>query len=79
MAVVVHHGDMHSGHFVTYRRFPASPKNLLAAGSQWLWISDDVVRKTTLREVLSSSAYLLFYERVHSRWQQPSQEFQAEE
>ncbi|XP_061458437.1 ubiquitin carboxyl-terminal hydrolase 30 isoform X2 [Rhineura floridana] len=79
MAVVVHHGDMHSGHFVTYRRSPPSCKNLLVTSNQWLWISDDVVRKTTLQEVLSSSAYLLFYERVHSRLQSQSQELRAEE
>ncbi|XP_062999744.1 ubiquitin carboxyl-terminal hydrolase 30 isoform X2 [Elgaria multicarinata webbii] len=79
MAVVVHHGDMHSGHFVTYRRSPPSPKNPPAASNQWLWISDDVVRKTTLQEVLSSSAYLLFYERVRSRLQPQSQERRAEE
>ncbi|KGL73132.1 Ubiquitin carboxyl-terminal hydrolase 30, partial [Tinamus guttatus] len=69
MAVVVHHGDMHSGHFVTYRRSPPSPKNPLSISNQWLWISDDTVRKASLQEVLSSSAYLLFYERVHSRVQ----------
>ncbi|KFP92715.1 Ubiquitin carboxyl-terminal hydrolase 30, partial [Apaloderma vittatum] len=69
MAVVVHHGDMHSGHFVTYRRSPPPPKNPFAVSSQWLWISDDTVRKASLQEVLSSSAYLLFYERVHSRVQ----------
>ncbi|KFO75852.1 Ubiquitin carboxyl-terminal hydrolase 30, partial [Cuculus canorus] len=69
MAVVVHHGDMHSGHFVTYRRSPPSPKSPLSVSSQWLWISDDTVRKASLQEVLSSSAYLLFYERVHSRVQ----------
>ncbi|KFO08083.1 Ubiquitin carboxyl-terminal hydrolase 30, partial [Balearica regulorum gibbericeps] len=69
MAVVVHHGDMHSGHFVTYRRSPPSPKNPLSVSSQWLWISDDTVRKASWQEVLSSSAYLLFYERVHSRVQ----------
>ncbi|XP_060106379.1 ubiquitin carboxyl-terminal hydrolase 30 [Heteronotia binoei] len=79
MAVVVHHGDMHSGHFVTYRRSPPSSKNPLVASSQWLWISDDIVRKTTLQEVLSSSAYLLFYERVQSRLQQQSKELRAEE
>nr|XP_008123551.1 PREDICTED: ubiquitin carboxyl-terminal hydrolase 30 [Anolis carolinensis] len=56
MAVVVHHGDMHSGHFVTFRRSPTSP--------HWLWASDDVVRRSSLQEVLASSAYLLFYERI---------------
>ncbi|XP_007437499.1 ubiquitin carboxyl-terminal hydrolase 30 [Python bivittatus] len=79
MAVVVHHGDMHSGHFVTYRRTPSSSQTPLSASSQWLWISDDLVRKSTLQEVLSSSAYLLFYERICSRLQRPSREFQAEE
>ncbi|XP_037231583.1 ubiquitin carboxyl-terminal hydrolase 30 isoform X2 [Falco biarmicus] len=79
MAVVVHHGDMHSGHFVTYRRSPPSPKNPLSVSSQWLWISDDTVRKASLQEVLSSSAYLLFYERVHSRVQHQSVELRAEE
>ncbi|XP_062874194.1 ubiquitin carboxyl-terminal hydrolase 30 isoform X2 [Trichomycterus rosablanca] len=57
-AVLIHHGDTHSGHFVTYRRgsTPLSP--------QWLWVSDESVRQASLQEVLSSSAYLLFYERV---------------
>ncbi|XP_068766956.1 ubiquitin carboxyl-terminal hydrolase 30 isoform X1 [Struthio camelus] len=79
MAVVVHHGDMHSGHFVTYRRSPPSPKNPLSVSNQWLWISDDTVRKASLQEVLSSSAYLLFYERVHSRVQHQSLQLRAEE
>ncbi|KAF5929194.1 hypothetical protein HPG69_019215 [Diceros bicornis minor] len=79
MAVVVHHGDMHSGHFVTYRRSPPSAKNPLSTSNQWLWISDDTVRKASLQEVLSSSAYLLFYERVLSRMQQQSQEYKSEE
>ncbi|NXK32618.1 UBP30 hydrolase, partial [Piprites chloris] len=66
MAVVVHHGDMHSGHFVTYRRSP-SPRGALAVPGQWLWVSDDSVRRASLQEVLAASAYLLFYERVHGR------------
>lgn len=61
-AVLVHHGDMHSGHFVTYRRSPSPPH--LAFSAQWLWVSDDSVRKASLHEVLSSNAYMLFYERV---------------
>ncbi|XP_063051705.1 ubiquitin carboxyl-terminal hydrolase 30 isoform X2 [Engraulis encrasicolus] len=63
-AVVVHHGDMHSGHFITYRRSPASPHSSAPLSSQWLWVSDDTVRKASLQEALSSTAYLLFYERV---------------
>nr|XP_046243325.1 ubiquitin carboxyl-terminal hydrolase 30 isoform X1 [Scatophagus argus] len=64
MAVLVHHGDMHSGHFVTYRRSPSSPHSSSPFSSQWLWVSDDSVRKASLHEVLSSNAYMLFYERV---------------
>ncbi|XP_021778571.1 ubiquitin carboxyl-terminal hydrolase 30 isoform X6 [Papio anubis] len=79
MAVVVHHGDMHSGHFVTYRRSPPSARNPLSTSNQWLWVSDDTVRKASLQEVLSSSAYLLFYERVLSRMQHQSQEYKSEE
>ncbi|XP_067862160.1 uncharacterized protein [Heptranchias perlo] len=71
MSVVVHHGDIHSGHFVTYRRSPSTSKNPMAVSSQWLWISDDTVRRASLQEVLTSNAYLLFYERVRPlfmRW-----------
>ncbi|KAK6313231.1 hypothetical protein J4Q44_G00165780 [Coregonus suidteri] len=64
MAVLVHHGDMHSGHFVTYRRCPPSSSSPSPFSSQWLWVSDDSVRKASLQEALSSNAYLLFYERV---------------
>ncbi|XP_075391071.1 ubiquitin carboxyl-terminal hydrolase 30 [Tenrec ecaudatus] len=74
MAVVVHHGDMHSGHFVTYRRSPPSARSPLSTSGQWLWISDETVRKASLQEVLSSSAYLLFYERVLASTQPQGQE-----
>ncbi|KPP60124.1 ubiquitin carboxyl-terminal hydrolase 30-like, partial [Scleropages formosus] len=63
-AVLVHHGDMHSGHFVTYRRCPPSPRSSSPFSTHWLWVSDDSVRKASLQEVLASNAYLLFYERV---------------
>uniref|UniRef100_A0A672JQC8 Ubiquitin carboxyl-terminal hydrolase n=1 Tax=Salarias fasciatus TaxID=181472 RepID=A0A672JQC8_SALFA len=74
-AVLVHHGDMHSGHFVTYRRSPASPRCPSAFSAQWLWVSDDSVRKASLQEVLSSNAYMLFYERVR----RPSLSLHSEE
>uniref|UniRef100_A0A6I8R9E6 Ubiquitin carboxyl-terminal hydrolase n=1 Tax=Xenopus tropicalis TaxID=8364 RepID=A0A6I8R9E6_XENTR len=77
MAVVVHHGDMHSGHFVTYRRSPAA-KNQKLTSQQWLWISDDTVRRTNFQEVLSSSAYLLFYERIQSNLHHPEDQRAAE-
>ncbi|XP_036455137.1 ubiquitin carboxyl-terminal hydrolase 30 isoform X1 [Colossoma macropomum] len=66
-AVLVHHGDMHSGHFITYRRGSPSPRSPSPFSPQWLWVSDDAVRKASLQEALSSSAYLLFYERVRGR------------
>ncbi|XP_061624329.1 ubiquitin carboxyl-terminal hydrolase 30 isoform X2 [Phyllopteryx taeniolatus] len=66
-AVLVHHGDMHSGHFVTYRRSPSPPCSSLPYISQWLWVSDDSVRRASLHEVLSSNAYMLFYERVQKQ------------
>ncbi|KAM4710035.1 ubiquitin carboxyl-terminal hydrolase 30 isoform 2-T2 [Discoglossus pictus] len=79
MAVVVHHGDMHSGHFVTYRRSPPAGKNLIGFSQPWLWVSDDNVRRANVQEVLSSSAYLLFYERVRSKSRHPDNKLQAEE
>ncbi|KAM9823125.1 ubiquitin carboxyl-terminal hydrolase 30 isoform 1-T1 [Syngnathus typhle] len=66
-AVLVHHGDMHSGHFVTYRRSPSPPCSSSPYTSQWLWVSDDSVRKASLHEALSSNAYMLFYERVQKQ------------
>lgn len=79
MAVIVHHGDMHSGHFVTYRRSPPAAKSQKHSSQQWLWISDDTVRRANIQEVLSSCAYLLFYERVVSKPRNPGHEARAEE
>lgn len=53
-AVILHHGNERCGHFTAYRR--ASP-------SQWFFVSDDSVREAPVTEVLSSCAYMLFYER----------------
>jgi ubiquitin carboxyl-terminal hydrolase 30 len=57
-------GDALSGHFVTYRR--GGPAN----DSKWYYTSDSNVRQTELKEVLSSNAYMLFYERISSRTEQ---------
>ncbi|XP_072921988.1 ubiquitin carboxyl-terminal hydrolase 30-like isoform X4 [Hemitrygon akajei] len=79
MSVVVHHGNIHSGHFVTYRRSPSTSRNPLVVSSQWMWISDDTVRRASLQEVQASNAYLLFYERVRPLVRHTSREFVPEE
>ena len=61
-SVVVHLGDVFSGHFVTYRRVPTS--NGQRFPDRWLCTSDTVVRKATPAEVLQVPAYMLFYEKI---------------
>ncbi|XP_002131158.2 ubiquitin carboxyl-terminal hydrolase 30-like [Ciona intestinalis] len=62
-AVVVHIGSWtESGHYVAYRRVPTETFNI--SKSKWVFTSDTVVRPASLSEVLSSTAYMLFYERV---------------
>ncbi|CAI5710347.1 unnamed protein product [Hyaloperonospora brassicae] len=53
-AVILHHGNERYGHFTAYRR---------AGPSQWFFVSDESVREAPVAEVLSSCAYMLFYER----------------
>ncbi|XP_060569742.1 ubiquitin carboxyl-terminal hydrolase 30-like [Ruditapes philippinarum] len=62
-AVVTHLGDVFSGHFVTYRRSP-STKAGNKYSSKWLCTSDHAVKEVTFDEVLSTEAYMLFYERL---------------
>ncbi|XP_066139842.1 ubiquitin carboxyl-terminal hydrolase 30 homolog [Euwallacea fornicatus] len=54
-AVVVHTGDAHSGHFVTYRRGHQN--------NRWFYTSDVEIKEVSVDEVLQSTAYLLFYEK----------------
>ncbi|XP_013108051.1 ubiquitin carboxyl-terminal hydrolase 30 homolog [Stomoxys calcitrans] len=61
LAVVVHSGEAHSGHFVTYRR------GALRNGHRWFYTSDTVVREVSIDEVLSVPAYLIFYDRSPQR------------
>lgn len=58
MAVIVHMGTVDDGHYITYRRYTPeqSPK--------WLYTSDELVEFVTRDQVLSSCAYMLFYERT---------------
>ncbi|KAL0958073.1 hypothetical protein HGRIS_000251 [Hohenbuehelia grisea] len=73
-AVVVHIGNMLGGHYVAYTALPnpnassSSPEAADPASPppkrQWAYISDTVVRLTTLEEVLKAKAYLCMYERL---------------
>ena len=62
--VIVHFGDWSSnGHFIAYRRhlFNDDRGNTVV---QWFYTSDNVVRKCSVREVLTQSAYMLFYQKI---------------
>jgi len=55
--VIVHLGDVHSGHFVAYRRVP------VRGGSRWFQCSDTSVQEVTQENVFKCDAYMLLYER----------------
>ncbi|XP_022906555.1 ubiquitin carboxyl-terminal hydrolase 30 homolog [Onthophagus taurus] len=55
-AVVVHTGNAHSGHFITYRRGHQNTK--------WYYTSDVEIREVSMDEVLQCTAYMLFYEKT---------------
>ena len=61
-AVIEHHGDVESGHFVTYRRAPTGASDRFS--EQWLYTSDTIVRKVSKQDLSCVEAYMLFYERV---------------
>uniref|UniRef100_T1JNX2 Ubiquitin carboxyl-terminal hydrolase n=1 Tax=Strigamia maritima TaxID=126957 RepID=T1JNX2_STRMM len=54
-AVIVHLGDVFSGHFVTYRRGPSN--------NSWYMTSDTEVKEVPFSEVAAAPAYVLFYEK----------------
>ena len=58
IAVLVHLGEVNSGHYVTYRWLP---------GQQWLFTSDTDTRLVPQAEVLRSQAYMLLYQRQRQR------------
>lgn len=57
LAVVVHSGEANTGHFITYRR------GALRNSHRWFYTSDTIVKEVPIEDVLTSSAYLLFYDR----------------
>lgn len=79
-SVIVHKGNMTSGHYIamTYtsqkkidEKDVGSPKGNGVtksdheAARQWIYCSDHVVRPASVDEVLKSQAYLLLYERIN--------------
>lgn len=69
MSVVVHVGEIDTGHYVSYCRvgeqvgLPLSHTSdqLFNTHSQWFKFNDHKVELASLSEVLSAQAYLLFY------------------
>lgn len=63
---MVHSGSMKNGHYVAYIR--GNKKNMMmndAGGGddyKWYYASDEHVHEVSWSEVLSSQAYILFYE-----------------
>lgn len=51
MTVVVHVGEMDTGHYISYCR----------VGEQWFSFNDHRVELANISDVLGSQAYLLFY------------------
>ena len=62
-AAVTHLGDVFSEHFITYRRRSLT-KPEVKHSSRWLCTADHVVKEVSFKEVLSTEADMLFYERV---------------
>lgn len=58
--VCVHEGSLHGGHYTAFVREGVEPSNR----GDWFHCSDSHVSVATEQEVLSSEAFLLFYERV---------------
>ncbi|TRM57438.1 hypothetical protein BD626DRAFT_574487 [Schizophyllum amplum] len=76
-AVVVHIGSMLGGHYIAYTALPQRQeegKEGTSTGEKdgrpgpvtrpWAYISDTIVRLTTIEEVLRAKAYICMYERV---------------
>ncbi|CAG5118225.1 unnamed protein product [Candidula unifasciata] len=66
-AVVCHLGDIQLGHFVAYRRGVHAGGDVRGGGdlgAKWWLTSDSAVQRVSLQQVLSSEAYMLFYEKL---------------
>ncbi|VDM37852.1 unnamed protein product [Toxocara canis] len=65
-SVIVHMGQPHSGHFITYRRGIGSDNE-----RSWYKTSDLEVTRVGYSEVAASEAYMLFYDRILPTGQVP--------
>jgi ubiquitin C-terminal hydrolase len=68
LSVVEHLGNAESGHYITYRRISPPSTSVdsqqgYSLSSEWVVCSDGSVRNVAFKDVASSCAYLLFYER----------------
>lgn len=69
MSVVVHVGEIDTGHYVSYCRvgdqvstpMSTTASMLTDSSSQWFKFNDHKVELATMSEVLGAQAYLLFY------------------
>lgn len=66
-SVVQHMGGAYGGHYITYRRVPASGTDADNVSPRWVRASDATVAAADDREVLGSEAYMLFYVRRDCR------------
>ncbi|KNE63139.1 hypothetical protein AMAG_08301 [Allomyces macrogynus ATCC 38327] len=73
-AVVVHYGRHDSGHYVAYRRAPATTPGEVSPF--WLRVSDESVAVVPRREVLAcgADAAMVFYERVDEEGEEEEEE-----
>uniref|UniRef100_A0A6B2L9T4 ubiquitinyl hydrolase 1 n=1 Tax=Arcella intermedia TaxID=1963864 RepID=A0A6B2L9T4_9EUKA len=58
--VCCHSGGLNGGHYIAYTKLKYSD----GSRGDWYYISDSNCHQVTLSEVLKSSAYLLFYEKI---------------
>lgn len=64
--VVEHSGTLHGGHYIAYVKVRQKTEENVGVPSpgKWYYISDSRVMEASESSVLSSQAYLLFYERI---------------